>query len=54
MRISRRVLIELGLALMAGIAVYWFMPGPLPELTRGEFLEEVHAGHVSKIEIEDQ
>jgi hypothetical protein len=54
MRISRRGLVEIALALMAGIAAYWFMPEPLPELTRAEFFEEVHAGHVSKIEIEDQ
>jgi len=30
------------------------MPAALPELSRAEFLEEVRASHVNKIEIEDQ
>jgi hypothetical protein len=29
-------------------------PAPLPELTRSEFLAEAHAGHIRRIEIEDQ
>jgi hypothetical protein len=30
------------------------MPKPLPELTRAEIMAELRAGHVRKIEIEDQ
>jgi len=30
------------------------MPPPLPELSRAEFMDEVRAGHVRRVEIEDQ
>jgi hypothetical protein len=30
------------------------MPEPLPELTRAEFMAEVAAGHVRRVEIDDQ
>jgi len=41
-------------AVLAGIAAFHLVRGPLPELTRDEFLAEVQAGHVRRIEIEDQ
>ena len=49
----RRVVILL-LALIAGAVAYHYVPEPLPEISRAEFLAEVRAGHVRKIEIEDQ
>jgi hypothetical protein len=33
---------------------FWFVPKPLPELSRAEFMDEVHAGQVRRVEIEDQ
>ena len=49
----RRTIILL-LALVAGALAYHFVPEPLPEISRAEFLAEVRAGHVQTIEIEDQ
>jgi hypothetical protein len=54
MRISGRTIVKLVLAALAGIIAFWLIPEPLPELTRAEFLDEVRAGHVHSIEIEDQ
>ena len=52
MRIS--VLSKFVLAVIVGIVAFWFVPKPLPELSRAEFMDEVHAGHVHRVEIEDQ
>ena len=41
-------------AVLVGVVVFERLPAPLPELTRAEFMDEVRAGHVRKIEIEDQ
>jgi len=41
-------------AAIAGIVAFYFMPEPLPELTRAEFMAEVAAGHVRRVEIDDQ
>ena len=49
-----RRFILLIIATAAGIAAALLMPPPLPELSRDEFLDEVRAGHVRKIEIADQ
>ena len=49
-----RRLILLVVALIVGLATAYFIPKPLPELSRAEFMAEVRAGHVSRIEIEDQ
>ena len=54
MRISASVLSKFVLAVIAGIVAFWFVPKPLPELSRAEFMDEVHAGHVHRVEIEDQ
>jgi hypothetical protein len=54
MRLSARTILTLVLAVIAGIVTYWLVPAPLPELSRSEFMEEVRAGHVHKIEIRDQ
>jgi len=42
------------LAALAGIIAFWLVLEPLPEISRAEFMDEVRAGHVHKIEIEDQ
>lgn len=52
-RALRRLLVLVA-ALIVGAATAYLVPRPLPELTRAEFLEEVHAGHVRSIVIEDQ
>jgi hypothetical protein len=54
MRISVRTVVKLALAVLAGIFAFWLVPAPLPELSRAEFMDEVRAGHVDRIEIEDQ
>jgi hypothetical protein len=54
MKISVRTLVRLGLAALAGVVAFWLVPAPLPKLTRAEFLDEVHAGHVRQVKIEDQ
>ena len=41
-------------AAIAGWTAFHFIPEPLPELSREEFLAEVRAGHVRKVIIEDQ
>lgn len=51
---SVRRTVVLLLALVAGALAYRFVPEPLPEISRAEFLAEVRAGRVQKIEIEDQ
>jgi hypothetical protein len=33
-------------ALIAGVGAFYFVRKPLPEITRTEFVAEVHAGHV--------
>jgi hypothetical protein len=47
-------LLALATAVIAGVAAFYLVPEPLPELTRAEFLAEVQAGHVRSIVIEDQ
>jgi hypothetical protein len=54
MKISPRVIIELVVAVLAGIIVYWLLPAPLPEWSRAEFMAEVRAGHVRRVEINDE
>jgi hypothetical protein len=54
MRIPVRLIVKLCLAALAGIFAFWLVPAPLPELSRAEFMDEVRAGHVRRIEIEDQ
>jgi hypothetical protein len=54
MRISASVLSKFVLAVIVGIVAFWFVPKPLPELSRAEFMDEVRAGHVHRVEIEDQ
>lgn len=49
-----RRLLVLALSLGAGIAAFYLLPPPLPELSRAEFMDEVHAGRVHRVEIEDQ
>jgi hypothetical protein len=54
MRLSLRHAILLALALAAGALASYLVPKPLPELSRAEFLDEVRAGRVDRVEIEDQ
>jgi hypothetical protein len=49
-----RGMIKIAVALMAGVAAYSLVPAPLPELSRADFLKEVRAGHIRRVEIEDQ
>jgi|SRR5579863_513926 len=51
---SLRRLLLLIVSIIVGVVAFYLVPEPLPELTRVEFLDEVRAGHVHKIEIEDQ
>lgn len=51
---SIRLVLALVAAVVAGVAAFYLMPQPLPELTRAEFMDEVQAGHVRRVEIEDQ
>jgi hypothetical protein len=41
-------------ALVVGVTAFYLVPEPLPELTRTEFMAEVRAGHVRRVEIRDQ
>src|SRR5258708_34895719 len=41
------------LAVAAGVAAFFLVPKPLPELSRTEFLTEVRSGRVPKIAIID-
>jgi hypothetical protein len=54
MRLSARTVVALVLAVIAGIVAAWLVPPPLPELSRREFMDQVRAGHVHRVEIEDQ
>jgi hypothetical protein len=54
MRRSLRRALVAAVAVVAGIAVSYLLPKPLPELSRAQFLDEVGAGHVRSVEIEDQ
>ena len=51
---SLRLVLALVAAVIVGVTAFHLMPKPLPVLTRAEFMAEVRAGHVRKIEIEDQ
>jgi hypothetical protein len=53
-RIVVRQVFALVAALIAGVIAFHYMPEPLPELTRDEFVAEIRAGHVRRIEIDDQ
>ena len=52
--IAARHLFALVAALIAGVTAFYLVPEPLPELTRAEFMAEVQAGHVRRVEIRDQ
>ena len=52
--IAARHLFALVAALIAGVTAFYLVPEPLPELTRAEFMAEVRAGHVRRVDIEDQ
>ena len=54
MKITLSTIVRLVLALIAGVMAFWFVPKPLPELSRAEFMDEVRAGQVRRVEIEDQ
>jgi hypothetical protein len=45
--------VRLGLALVAAWLAFHYMPKPLPELSRTEFLTEVREGRVHKVTVED-
>jgi hypothetical protein len=54
MKVRPRLGVVVLLAAIAGWTGFHFIPEPLPELSREEFLAEVQAGHVRKVIIEDQ
>jgi hypothetical protein len=54
MRISPRAALALVAAAIAGVTAFYLVPKPLPELSRAEFIDEVRAGHVHSVVIEDQ
>ena len=43
MKITLSTIVRLVLALIAAVMAFWFVPKPLPELSRAEFMDEVHA-----------
>ena len=49
-----RRLLALVAAVIAGVTAFYLVPPPLPELTREEFMDEVRAGHVDRVRIEEQ
>jgi hypothetical protein len=53
MRLSLRTIVAVVLAAAAGIAAYRLVPAPLPELSRAELMDEVRAGRVHRVEIQD-
>ena len=54
MKVKPRLGITVILAVIAGWWAFRHVPAPLPELSRSEFLNEVRAGHVHQIVVEDQ
>lgn len=54
MRFSPRHVVTLLLAVIAGAVAFHYVPEPLPEISREEFLAEVKAGHVPKVEIYEE
>ena len=54
MRRAVRLAVLLVIAIGCGVAAAWLMPKPLPQFSRAEFLDEVHRGHITRIEIEDR
>ena len=52
--IALRRLFALAAAVIAGAVAFYLVPPPLPELTRDEFMAEARAGHVRRVEINDQ
>jgi hypothetical protein len=53
-RKSVRTIVLLVLSVLAGVAAFLLVPEPLPELSRPDFMDDVRAGHVHRIEIRDQ
>ena len=51
---AARHLFALVAALIVGVIAFHLVPEPLPELTHAEFMAEVRAGHVRRVEIRDQ
>ena len=51
---AARHLFALVAALIVGVTAFHLVPEPLPELTRAEFMAEVRAGHVRRVEIREQ
>ena len=50
---AARHLFALVAALIVGVIAFHLVPEPLPELTRAEFMAEVRAGHVRRVEIRE-
>jgi hypothetical protein len=50
---SRRHIVALVLSATAGVVAFFLVPEPLPELTRQELIDEIHAGHVHQIVVVD-
>ena len=53
MKVSPRLGVLVIISVLAGWLAFKHVPPPLPELSRREFLDEVRAGHVRKVIIED-
>ena len=54
MRRSLRYGIVIVLSVTIGASAAYLMPKPLPELSRAQFLDEVRAGNVRRVEVRDQ
>lgn len=50
---SRRSFVIGSLALAAGVAAFFFVPKPLPELSRQDLIAEVRSGSVHRVVIVD-
>lgn len=51
---TRRRIVVLILSVSAGVVAFFFVPKPLPELSRQELIAEVQAGYVREVVIVDR
>jgi hypothetical protein len=54
MKRPMRYLILAVISIIAGYVAFRLVPAPLPEISRADFLSEIHTGHVHEVIIKDQ
>ena len=50
----RRIFVSLILSVAAGVAAFFLVPKPLPELSREELIAEVRSGYVHEVVVVDK